>query len=113
MSYRLYTGSHNPALHPDGNRALRTCRAVSFRGVSRREVVGMVLNSESRMRLVKALLCASLLVVAAPSYGATPSKFSSVPAMMSSLKDYTQESGTSKVLKREPLHIQVSPLADD
>jgi hypothetical protein len=59
---------------------------------------------------MNALLCASFLVVASSSYGATPSKFNSVPAMMSSLKDYAQENGTFKVIRREPLHIQISPL---
>jgi hypothetical protein len=60
--------------------------------------------------MMRSLLGASLLFMALPSYGATPSKFASVPAMMNSLNDYTQENGTFKVLRREPLHIQVSPM---
>ncbi|HEY3567527.1 MAG TPA: hypothetical protein VGP73_06305 [Thermoanaerobaculia bacterium] len=59
---------------------------------------------------MRSLLCASLLFVALPSHGAKPSKFSSVPTMMSSLNDYTQENGTFKTLRRDPLHIQVSPM---
>jgi|tagenome__1003787_1003787.scaffolds.fasta_scaffold20956011_3 hypothetical protein len=62
------------------------------------------------LRIMRSLLCGSLLFVALPSYGATPSKFASVSAMMSSLNDYTQENGTFKILRREPLHIQVSPM---
>lgn len=60
--------------------------------------------------ITRSLLCALLIVMALPSYGATPSKFASVSAMMNSLKDYTQENGTFKVLRKEPLHIQVSPM---
>lgn len=52
----------------------------------------------------------SLSVVPALSYGAPPSKFSSVQAMVKDFKDYNQENGTFKVLTREPLHIQLSPI---
>lgn len=51
-----------------------------------------------------------LLIVPALSYGASPSKFSSVQAMIKNFKDYSQENGTFKVLARQPLHIQVSPI---
>jgi hypothetical protein len=52
----------------------------------------------------------SLLAVSALSYGAPPSKFGSVQAMIKDFKDYSQENGTFKVLTREPLHIQLSPI---
>src|SRR5215218_5667584 len=52
----------------------------------------------------------SLLAVPALSYGASPSKFGSVQAMVKDFKDYSQENGTFKVLTREPLHIQLSPI---
>jgi hypothetical protein len=52
----------------------------------------------------------SLLAVSALSYGAPPSKFGSVQAMIKDLKDYSQENGTFKILAREPLHIQLSPI---
>jgi hypothetical protein len=70
---------------------------------------------ESRINFQKSLAMVlltwlSLLVVPALSYGAQPSKFGSVQAMIKGLKDYSQENGTFKVLAREPLHIQLSPL---
>lgn len=51
-----------------------------------------------------------LLIVPALSYGGPPSKFSSVQAMIKDFKDYSQGNGTFKVLAREPLHIQLSPI---
>jgi hypothetical protein len=61
--------------------------------------------------LTPGLLCWLLLLVFPTlAYSAPPSKFGSVPEMIKGLKDYSTGNGTFKVLTKDPLHIQLSPI---
>ncbi len=61
-------------------------------------------------RPVLAALPVLLLFLESSAHAATPSQFGTVEALMHGFKDFTREAGTFRVIRKTPLHIQVSPV---
>lgn len=59
--------------------------------------------------LVAIMLVGATLSISFPSIAGNPSEFATVEEMIKEFHDYSTENGTFKILKANPLHIQLAP----